>query len=102
MIISSAFCDLPQASMTKASLTAVQTMASTPVAFILSEFTTKPGRWVAVQPGVKAPGTPKSIEGYAPHPNCATGNRSEEHTSELQSRPHLVCRLLLEKKNNKV
>src|SRR5436305_3835974 len=28
--------------------------------------------------------------------------RSEEHTSELQSRPHLVCRLLLEKKNNGV
>src|SRR3989442_10465307 len=26
--------------------------------------------------------------------------RSEEHTSELQSRPHLVCRLLLEKKNS--
>src|SRR3989442_8735349 len=26
--------------------------------------------------------------------------RSEEHTSELQSRPHLVCRLLLEKKSN--
>src|SRR5207253_9981759 len=26
-------------------------------------------------------------------------NRSEEHTSELQSRGHLVCRLLLEKKN---
>src|SRR5690554_7686763 len=25
--------------------------------------------------------------------------RSEEHTSELQSRPHLVCRLLLETKN---
>src|SRR3989442_3188465 len=25
--------------------------------------------------------------------------RSEEHTSELQSRPHLVCRLLLEKNN---
>src|SRR5690554_7742746 len=25
--------------------------------------------------------------------------RSEEHTSELQSRPHIVCRLLLEKKN---
>src|SRR5690554_7029219 len=29
-------------------------------------------------------------------PACRT--RSEEHTSELQSRPHLVCRLLLEKK----
>src|SRR5436305_9441741 len=39
-----------------------------------------------------------------PHPPAATlaaarpGQRSEEHTSELQSRPHLVCRLLLEKK----
>src|SRR5690554_7627554 len=30
-----------------------------------------------------------------------SGERSEEHTSELQSRPHLVCRLLLEKKKNK-
>src|SRR2546429_7257524 len=28
--------------------------------------------------------------------------RSEEHTSELQSRLHLVCRLLLEKKNTKL
>src|SRR3989442_3017404 len=27
-------------------------------------------------------------------------DRSEEHTSELQSRPHLVCRLLLEKKTH--
>src|SRR3712207_8675592 len=30
-------------------------------------------------------------------PRCA--HRSEEHTSELQSRQYLVCRLLLEKKN---
>src|SRR5690625_6404943 len=29
------------------------------------------------------------------------GGRSEEHTSELQSRGHLVCRLLLGKKNQK-
>src|SRR5216684_4660156 len=29
-------------------------------------------------------------------------DRSEEHTSELQSRLHLVCRLLLEKKNTKI
>src|SRR5687768_17691972 len=29
----------------------------------------------------------------------AEAGRSEEHTSELQSRLHLVCRLLLEKKN---
>src|SRR3712207_7307929 len=28
--------------------------------------------------------------------------RSEEHTSELQSRQYLVCRLLLEKKKNKI
>src|SRR5690554_602862 len=31
----------------------------------------------------------------------ATNTRSEEHTSELQSRPHLVCRLLLEKKKQR-
>src|SRR6266498_6057052 len=30
--------------------------------------------------------------------SCSAWQRSEEHTSELQSRPHLVCRLLLEKK----
>src|SRR2546429_5384963 len=36
------------------------------------------------------------------HPLCSDGGsdpRSEEHTSELQSRLHLVCRLLLEKKS---
>src|SRR3989442_9402242 len=31
----------------------------------------------------------------------ARTDRSEEHTSELQSRPHLVCRLLLEKKKTR-
>src|SRR6188472_4784416 len=36
--------------------------------------------------------------------NCASchGERSEEHTSELQSQSHLVCRLLLEKKKKNV
>src|SRR5690625_7015695 len=33
------------------------------------------------------------------HSNNIPCTRSEEHTSELQSRGHLVCRLLLEKKN---
>src|SRR5439155_24821330 len=33
---------------------------------------------------------------------AAIATRSEEHTSELQSRGHLVCRLLLEKKKKKV
>src|SRR3712207_7872959 len=38
--------------------------------------------------------------GRARHPlrDPAPGGRSEEHTSELQSRQYLVCRLLLEKK----
>src|SRR2546422_7113481 len=34
-------------------------------------------------------------------PGRARNLRSEEHTSELQSRLHLVCRLLLEKKNKR-
>src|SRR5690606_41068530 len=36
-----------------------------------------------------------------PHAKHQHGHRSEEHTSELQSRENLVCRLLLEKKKNK-
>src|SRR2546422_6807046 len=35
-------------------------------------------------------------------PRISSTCRSEEHTSELQSRLHLVCRLLLEKKKTKV
>src|SRR3989442_9152925 len=38
------------------------------------------------------------VELHRPAPR----SRSEEHTSELQSRPHLVCRLLLEKKKNEL
>src|SRR3712207_6954689 len=34
-------------------------------------------------------------------PLAVVGDRSEEHTSELQSRQYLVCRLLLEKKKKK-
>src|SRR5690349_24803765 len=37
---------------------------------------------------------------YVPPPGAAASRRSEEHTSELQSRRDLVCRLLLEKKKN--
>src|SRR5690348_17385010 len=37
----------------------------------------------------------------APYRSCARARRSEEHTSELQSPVHLVCRLLLEKKKKK-
>src|SRR6266498_5274511 len=35
-------------------------------------------------------------------PTAMPRARSEEHTSELQSRPHLVCRLLLEKKKHTI
>src|SRR5258707_11682809 len=35
------------------------------------------------------------------HCVASAGPRSEEHTSELQSRQYLVCRLLLEKKKNR-
>src|SRR5437870_8142226 len=37
-----------------------------------------------------------------PRPQPIPDPRSEEHTSELQSRGHLVCRLLLEKKKIKI
>src|SRR5690625_6376044 len=52
--------------------------------------TGRPYRWI--QP---------ILEQIPLRPLCVTSNgavRSEEHTSELQSRGHLVCRLLLEKK----
>src|SRR2546422_2582129 len=38
--------------------------------------------------------------GACSRPRSRAAPRSEEHTSELQSRLHLVCRLLLEKKKN--
>src|SRR3712207_7287110 len=40
--------------------------------------------------------------GRQPHERLPVLQRSEEHTSELQSRQYLVCRLLLEKKNNTI
>src|SRR3712207_7667541 len=45
--------------------------------------------------GVQARGAPDVVEGL----HRADALRSEEHTSELQSRQYLVCRLLLENKN---
>src|SRR5438309_7084292 len=41
-----------------------------------------------------------SVGTYSGTPGVKVGDRSEEHTSELQSQFHLVCRLLLEKKNS--
>src|SRR5258708_37523059 len=42
--------------------------------------------------------TPKQFQRMVNHESGLLGIRSEEHTSELQSPDHLVCRLLLEKK----
>src|SRR3989442_9741035 len=45
------------------------------------------------------------VDAEIPAPAAGAGisaSRSEEHTSELQSRPHLVCRLLLEKKKKNI
>src|SRR3712207_8112429 len=52
------------------------------------------------QPGAdpRGPGGPPGAVLLAGHGRGPRGPRSEEHTSELQSRQYLVCRLLLEKK----
>src|SRR3712207_7639105 len=49
------------------------------------------------RPALRATGRPRR-EGL--RPGHDRRDRSEEHTSELQSRQYLVCRLLLEKKKN--
>src|SRR5689334_24551580 len=49
-------------------------------------------------PPARNPGASKITEFRSPTVSAA---RSEEHTSELQSQFHLVCRLLLEKKKKK-
>src|SRR5216684_9128948 len=46
-----------------------------------------------------SPGPSSPWSGFAVPALYGMPRRSEEHTSELQSRLHLVCRLLLEKKN---
>src|SRR2546422_6731762 len=52
------------------------------------------------KPNAYAPGS-SSRATAASRPWTRRAPRSEEHTSELQSRLHLVCRLLLEKKKKK-
>src|SRR5687767_15262779 len=46
------------------------------------------------------PGNPPPARGRSGPRRASARARSEEHTSELQSLAYLVCRLLLEKKNN--
>src|SRR3712207_7167517 len=75
------------------------------------------GAWAAASPrrtatstwssstrdGRRSPLSPTPSGTRSGTPDCAwTTRRSEEHTSELQSRQYLVCRLLLEKKKTKI
>src|SRR5690625_7336365 len=48
--------------------------------------------------GMDVPASPRSSYNIGTDVVTGSRTRSEEHTSELQSRGHLVCRLLLEKK----
>src|SRR2546427_2502737 len=52
---------------------------------------------VGVEPVARVPFRPRALH----VPGRRALDRSEEHTSELQSQSNLVCRLLLEKKKNK-
>src|SRR5438552_10008013 len=54
--------------------------------------------WPVTSPSAHQGGSKPELSGSA---TIAARSRSEEHTSELQSPDHLVCRLLLEKKKNK-
>src|SRR2546430_10591521 len=55
-----------------------------------------------IGPGVHRPRLPGAPVEAGDIAAVAPRKRSEEHTSELQSQSNLVCRLLLEKKTNKV
>src|SRR5258706_7972513 len=70
-------------------LEAIGILANEPAAMKLARFAVQTGSSVSLA----------SVKLLAPilNPVC-TANRSEEHTSELQSLTNLVCRLLLEKK----
>src|SRR5215510_15514288 len=50
----------------------------------------------------RSAGDALGLDPGCPVPRAARRRRSEEHTSELQSRGHLVCRLLLEKKKKRL
>src|SRR2546422_2906355 len=77
------------------------------MATALTQLTTRKPAWLKVP----APGGPNylalkhlmrdlQLHTVCEEAHCPNIGRSEEHTSELQSRLHLVCRLLLEKKNS--
>src|SRR2546429_4647321 len=78
--------------------------SATAFSFLINSITRPPASGIP-QKGISVATDKQRLSGLSlddseikanPHADC----RSEEHTSELQSRLHLVCRLLLEKKKN--
>src|SRR3712207_8268467 len=64
--------------------------------------TDRPPGGVRVPAGrLRSPARERAGAGPCHHPAALPRDRSEEHTSELQSRQYLVCRLLLEKKKKR-
>src|SRR5260370_3280342 len=71
---------------------------TSPAAAITKRADCQPKRGPMIPPKAWPAAPPKSM----PLAKMACAERSEEHTSELQSHLNLVCRLLLEKKKNNV
>src|SRR5437868_11094579 len=72
------------------------------VIYTLSLHDALPISWCRGRPPSSGAG-PVGVGGWRSSPwCCCAGCRSEEHTSELQSRFELVCRLLLEKKKTQI
>src|SRR5258708_18705717 len=83
------------------------TLFRSPKVNLLQEWWTGASAWTwKCSPAVVWPSSMPSKPWGATHsttaqPSAKADKRSEEHTSELQSPDHLVCRLLLEKKKNR-
>src|SRR2546430_9245308 len=70
-------------------------------AVIAESSTNEPSRLVSASIGVAMPADATHHGYISEHHSYGQNERSEEHTSELQSQSNLVCRLLLEKKKKK-
>src|SRR5690625_5993314 len=80
-----------------AGLTAALRAARTATVLLVTKADLAQGATRSAQGGIAAALGPAD----SPDQHARDTRRSEEHTSELQSRGHLVCRLLLEKKKKK-
>src|SRR5262245_63017716 len=74
-------------------------VAGTPRLLLVGEDLLPPSSVDPLEDWIRLPATEDDLRARVA---TLTARRSEEHTSELQSLRHLVCRLLLEKKNKKI